>query len=246
LKLKNQAFSDYELELDDPVEEDAFMLYANSPYSAFWGLIFARDAEKQLKSYVEFGDLSIKEEWKEAYSFLCKKIAGKKEANRLLLKSPPNTGRIKVLLELFPDAKIIHIVRNPYQVFSSMEKLLVENIEKFYALHPTTMLQKREIIFTHYSFLMDRLETDKFLLQASNYSEVRYEDLLDNPLQELSRIYEELKLGTFSELKPYFKEILQKEAPYSPRSHVLSPDLRNEINIRWGNYFRRWGYDIKQ
>ena len=37
----------------------------------------------------------------------------------LVLKSPPHTGRIRLLLELFPDARFVHIRRDPYTVFRS-------------------------------------------------------------------------------------------------------------------------------
>ncbi len=38
---------------------------------------------------------------------------------RIVLKSPAHTCRIKVLLELFPRAKFVHIVRDPYVIFPS-------------------------------------------------------------------------------------------------------------------------------
>ena len=39
--------------------------------------------------------------------------------SRLLIKSPVHTGRVKLLLDLFPNAQFIYIHRNPYQVFKS-------------------------------------------------------------------------------------------------------------------------------
>jgi len=40
-----------------------------------------------------------------------------KDTRRLVLKSPPHSCRIGVLLEMFPKARFIHIVRDPYLVF---------------------------------------------------------------------------------------------------------------------------------
>ena len=42
---------------------------------------------------------------------------------RLLLKSPPHTGRIEFLREQFPGAKFIHITRDPYRVIPSTIRL---------------------------------------------------------------------------------------------------------------------------
>lgn len=38
---------------------------------------------------------------------------------RLLIKSPVHTARVKLLLELFPDAQFIYIHRHPFDVFKS-------------------------------------------------------------------------------------------------------------------------------
>jgi len=38
---------------------------------------------------------------------------------RIVLKNPPHTSRIKILLEMFPDARFVHILRDPYVVFAS-------------------------------------------------------------------------------------------------------------------------------
>src|SRR5262249_13020715 len=60
--------------------------------------------------------------WKEAlFSFLQRLTF--KDPRRLVLKSPTHTSRIKTLLELFPDARFVHIVRNPYVVFPSTVNL---------------------------------------------------------------------------------------------------------------------------
>jgi hypothetical protein len=49
--------------------------------------------------------------------FLCEVSYFKRK--RIILKSPPHTCRIKVLLELFPQARFVHIVRDPFVVFPS-------------------------------------------------------------------------------------------------------------------------------
>ena len=42
-----------------------------------------------------------------------------------MMKSPPHTGRIEELARLFPGAKFIHIVRDPYTIFPSTRRLWV-------------------------------------------------------------------------------------------------------------------------
>ena len=40
-----------------------------------------------------------------------------------MLKSPTHTARVRTILEVFPDAKFIHIVRDPLVLFPSTVRL---------------------------------------------------------------------------------------------------------------------------
>src|SRR5690606_8134438 len=57
--------------------------------------------------------------FKKNYAFLVRKVSYVKGGRQLLFKNPPSTTRMEMILEMFPDAKFIHIVRNPWPVFSS-------------------------------------------------------------------------------------------------------------------------------
>ena len=41
-------------------------------------------------------------------------------------QSPAHTARLKLLHELFPEAKFIHISRNPFEVYQSTSKLFMD------------------------------------------------------------------------------------------------------------------------
>ena len=45
------------------------------------------------------------------------------EQRRIVLKSPTHTARVKTLLEVFPDARFVHIVRDPLALFPSTVRL---------------------------------------------------------------------------------------------------------------------------
>jgi len=60
-----------------------------------------------------------KKKIRECYLKVIKKLTYYTGGQQLILKSPDNTCRVDMLLELFPDAKFIHIYRNPYNVFPS-------------------------------------------------------------------------------------------------------------------------------
>ncbi|WP_081773869.1 sulfotransferase [Ahrensia sp. 13_GOM-1096m] len=55
--------------------------------------------------------------WKGRHTIFAKLSLYAKRA--LLLKSPPHTARIKTILEILPNARLVHIHRTPYRVFLS-------------------------------------------------------------------------------------------------------------------------------
>jgi omega-hydroxy-beta-dihydromenaquinone-9 sulfotransferase len=56
--------------------------------------------------------------WKHALTTFLTKVTVR-YGRALVLKSPPHTARIRRLLGLFPDARFVHIRRDPYVVFRS-------------------------------------------------------------------------------------------------------------------------------
>ena len=56
--------------------------------------------------------------WESSLLWFVKALTLHKQ-KRMMMKSPPHTGRIEVLARLFPGAKFIHIVRDPYSIFPS-------------------------------------------------------------------------------------------------------------------------------
>ena len=110
--------------VDNPQEEEHAMARI-SPYSFYHQWCFPKKGRSLFKKYVLFENLADIEskEWKEKYLSVLQKASLAMDNKPLLLKNPTNTARIKILLELFPDAKFIHIYRNPYDVFQSTKHL---------------------------------------------------------------------------------------------------------------------------
>ena len=113
------------LTLDGPQEED-FAIANTSPYSFLHLYTFPQQAPFYFERYVLFNDLSesVFAKWKEIYLTILRKATIRFGGKRLIIKNPANSGRIKTLLKLFPDARFIHIYRNPYNVFRSTQETL--------------------------------------------------------------------------------------------------------------------------
>jgi hypothetical protein len=114
---KNPFFNNSIAQLGDPAEEDHFLISKASAFSAYWRFIFPLRSHEWLNGSKQFGEKKYCEQWKREYLDTVKFITFKNKGRQLVLKNPPNTERIKYLLELFPNAKFIYLFRNPIMFF---------------------------------------------------------------------------------------------------------------------------------
>jgi hypothetical protein len=160
---------------------------------------------------------------------------------RLVLKSPPHTARVPVLVELFPDAKFIHIVRDPRVVYASTVKLWL-SLARAHGLQKPEWPGLEEKVLREFRVIYDRLEEARPLLKPGQFHELRYEELVKNPLGELGTVYAALDLGDFGAARPSVEEYLRQNANYETNRHELTPEQKARIEERWGDVIRRYGY----
>jgi hypothetical protein len=73
--------------------------------------------------------------------------------------------------------------------------------------------------------------------------DVRYEDLVRDPLGELRRIYETLDLGGFARAEPAMRAYVDAQRGYEKnRLDELSEQDRRDVTARWAFAFRAFGY----
>jgi hypothetical protein len=181
------------------------------------------------------------ERWKSAFVLLLKKLTLR--TNRpMLLKSPPHTGRIKLLLELFPEAKFLHIRREPYTVFQStrhLNQVLTRSLQ-FQRPDPA---DADAAIIRRYRILHDAFFEERPLIPAGQFHEIVFEDLERDPIGEVRRTYEALGLSGFERVLPRLSEYVASLADYRKNEYpVLPPELRRRIHAEWRRSFEEWGY----
>src|SRR5437667_340199 len=105
-------------------QEDEFAFAALTGRNPTIGWAFPRRAEFYNR-YLTLRELPESEvaQWKSALKLFLQKLSCKYK-RPLVLKSPGHTCRIRLLLELFPNARFVHIHRNPYDVFQSTQHLV--------------------------------------------------------------------------------------------------------------------------
>ncbi|MDA7951740.1 MAG: sulfotransferase, partial [Pirellulaceae bacterium] len=104
-------------------QEDEFALMNMGLPSTYLRTGYPNDTEQYL-DYLNLENLSTerRNEWKEGLDRFIKTLTYTSK-KQILLKSPPHTGRVAILRELYPNAKFIHITRSPYSVVPSTIRL---------------------------------------------------------------------------------------------------------------------------
>jgi hypothetical protein len=165
-----------------------------------------------------------------------------RDPRQLVLKSPPHTARIPILLELFPGARFIHIVRDPVVVFTSTVNLWKSLSRKHGLQVPTDESAIREKVFREFRVIYERLEEARPLIPAGRFCEVKYEMLVKDPVAEMQRVFSGVGLDGFDSCRPRLEEYFARTAGYETNKHEVSDADRNEILRRWGDVVERYGY----
>ena len=95
-----------------------------------------------------------------------------------------------------------------------------------------------EYVFRTFVRLYECLELGRKRLDPSRYYELKYEDLVADPLGELAKVYKGLELGDFSVARPHAEKYLASVRNYETNRYVLTPEQKAEITRRWGDVIR--------
>jgi hypothetical protein len=182
--------------------------------------------------------------WKNALLRLARQWTLVNNGRRLILKSPPHICRIPLLVDLFPDARFVHIIRNPYVIYPSTLHLW----RVLYSIHSLQRPSWRclpEYILATFANLYQRFEVDKQRIPPGRLQELRYEDLIRDPIGRLEAIYRELDLGDFSPARAGVEAYLSEIKNHQTNRFLLTRDERRAITRRWGDVIQRYGYAVQ-
>lgn len=183
------------------------------------------------------------EAWRRNLIWFLKKVSYK-HRKPLVLKSPTHTARIGRLLEMFPDARFVHICRDPYDVFRSTMRLTEFGV-KITRLQSTANVDWTDRALRLYREMYDAYFAERKLIPAERLVEIRYEDLEADPLGQLRMIYQSLALPDFALAEPHVKKLLEGIGDYRKnRLNELPEDLRARIAEQWSEAFAQFGYSV--
>jgi hypothetical protein len=241
---KSRPMDAVPLGIDEPMSED-FALAGLTHMSHYLNYFFPRIAEQTFRETVLFEGVSSKDvaHWSSMFEYLLRKVSYASRGRRLLLKNPPNLGRVPEVLKLYPDAKFIHVYRNPYLVHASTMKLMERFMENL-AFQSHDPREIEEFGARRHQLIFEKWERDKSLIPAQNLIELRHEDITARPMEIVQQIYQQFGLTTWTQMQPRLKSYTDTLIGYKNNEYRFDPEYVERLNPYLKSFAERHGYPI--
>jgi hypothetical protein len=135
-------------------------------------------------------------------------------------------------------------VRDPYTVYASTMNLW----RKLYPRHGVQVPRfegLQDYVLDTFAKMYRKFDADVPRIPQGHFCEVRYEDLVNDPLGEIEKIYTQLELGGFAEARPKLEAFVNSMDGYQTNRYPKITDAeRQQVAERWGPFMRRCGYDV--
>ena len=185
-------------------QEDEFALLNMGLPSPYQELAFPNH-RKRAAPFLSLDEFSprARARWRETFVSFLKSVTlyrmkhAKGPTPRLVLKSPPHTARLAALSEIFPDAKFIHIVRNPAEVFPSSVRTWSSLFDVQGCQTPRVEALSNgapsieDYVLSTFNELYRDFPQARAAIPPERFCELRYEDLVADPFAQLQRIYDQ-------------------------------------------------------
>jgi len=244
---KKRPADNVELGADYPQEEE-FALGDVNPYGFYNFWYFPKHTREYYNRYIGLENFSEKERarWKHDYELFVKKtLLNQQPSTRFLSKNPPHTGRIKLLLELFPNAKFIHIYRNPVTVFLSTFNFFTKTIPSLQFQEISDLEMEDNILYV-YERMMKKYEEEKALIPKGNLIEIKYEDFEEQPFENMQQIYSQLQLPNFELNQDTFARYIESQKRFKVNKHQISEEKMEKVMRHLQFAMDQYGYTIPE
>ena len=224
-------------------QEDEIAIANMSDVSFYHGIYFPRAFAENVTRGLFFDGCTTGEirGWRKQFAYFLRKLYLYQGERPLLIKNPVYTGRFAMLKEMFPDAKFIHIHRNPYDVFVSMRNFYKKLLKEF-ALQGYGHVDIDETTLSVYERMMNDYLRDAEGMPSDKLAELRYDELDADPLAAVAWIYEELGLPGFDAARGSFEAYLASVATFEKNKFDYSDEAAAKVEARLKPFIERWEY----
>ena len=194
-------------------------------------------------NYLDFDGLSQtdKDHWLSALREFLERVSIV-TGRPLVIKSPTHTGRIAALAKEFPDAKFVHLTRDPRDLLPSTLRLW-RGLCDAQSMQNPNHEDELEYVVECFQRMYNAFERDRESVEPQRMIDVRFEDLVANPVEIMGDIYSQLHLSDFEPVRETLQQWADNEhRSYKRNQHQLSDEHQALLNEVWGDYMQRYGY----
>lgn len=183
------------------------------------------------------------DEFRQIWTGFLRKIQFCNPGKRLLLKSPLHTVRVDEIVRIFPNAKFIHIVRDPYRIFVSNRKTMSSMLvsQGLQDRIPTDDVLQEQGLANFVRF-HDQFDDTRGAIPPGNIVTIRYEDLRADVPGTIRGIYDTLDLGNFEDIADIFEREAEQARTYKTNTFGIDADVVALVDAHWHRYFEQYGY----
>lgn len=233
-----------ELAVDLPQEEE-FALANMMPYTYYNFWFLPKYQQEYADKYLLFDDITPEElkVFEETFVKLIKISLWNTHGTQFLSKNPPHTGRVKELVKMFPNAKFIYLVRNPYTVFESTRSFFINTIQPL-KLQDIDNAELEQNILSIYAKLYHKYEADKHCIPAGNLIEVKFEDFEADAMAMTEHIYDALSIPGFAEARADIEKYVGGKKGYKKNKYKYDDRTVRLVQDHWGFALEQWKYEL--
>lgn len=233
-----------ELAVDQPQEEE-FALGNMMPYTYYNFWFLPKYQEEYAEKYLLFNDIDDSElkMFEETFKKLINISLWNTKGKRFLSKNPPHTGRVKELVKMFPNAKFIYLMRNPYTVLESSRSFFTNTIQPLKLQNMSNEDIEKNIV-SIYAKLYHQYEADKHLIPDGNLVEIKFEDFEADAMGMTEEIYKKLGIEGFAEAKEKIQAYVGEKKGYKKNKYKYDDRTIQLVNDNWSFALEKWGYNL--
>lgn len=238
---ETRPMDNVKLELNS-AQEDEFGICLSGALSPYSHSMFP-NSDNRLPNGPDTMQPEDAEFWRMKWISFLRRVQFVNPGKRLVLKSPTHTLRTGEILKLFPNARFIHIVRDPYKVFLSSQKTrnAMHSVSALQDSLPSQNEQDADLI-ARFAAFHEIFHADRATIPQCQITTVRYEDLKANTIQCVRQIYEDLDLGDVAVIAPEIQRLSAVQGTYENNQYDLDDRIRQLVEREFADYFQRYGY----
>ena len=221
---------------EDKEEECIWMMGLTFHSICFWVVA-------PVSSYAEWLFAQDQKRYYQEYSLLLKAQQQATPGRRLVLKAPDHTPNLGTLLSAIPNARVIHLHRDPTICLTSANSM-------FYSAHravtndnnPQRLAEINKRMYTHYLVGGQKARNDPAVNKA--VFDVSYEDLVKDPTQTVKDIYAYFSIPWTDEYEKRLQYFLSQHPKDKHGTHHYTPEQFGQNKHELNAYFASISDDV--